>query len=73
VLSDQARAARERADATGDPGDEALSAALEATVAAEARGLIDQLREEPDTTGLPTPAQAGYVAEVRIPPGQGLN
>jgi hypothetical protein len=72
-LTDRARASRERADRTGDPGDAMLAAALEATLAAEAQDLLSQLPLNRSTVGTPTPAEEGLVSEVRIAPGEGLN
>ncbi|QNJ91523.1 hypothetical protein HZU40_09685 [Mycolicibacterium fluoranthenivorans] len=73
MLSDQARTARARADATGDRGDEALAAALEAAEAAECRGALQGLEGDPDTAGLPSSAEAGYLSVVKVPPGPGGN
>lgn len=72
-LTARTREAREHADRTGDPGDEALAAALESALAADARELLSELRPDRDATGLPTPSQAGFVAEMRIPPGAAGN
>jgi hypothetical protein len=68
-LTDRAREAREHADACADPGCHALSAALAAALDAAARDQLTDLREEPDTTGIPAPVEAGFVAEIRVPPG----
>ena len=54
-ISDRAKEARATADRTGDPGDVRLAMAMEEWEAAEARELLNQLREERDLTGLPTP------------------
>jgi hypothetical protein len=39
---------------------------MEGALAAEAREQLAELREEPDLSTFPTPAEAGYVSEVVI-------
>jgi hypothetical protein len=64
-LEDAARDARAAADTSIDPAVHAVANALEAALAAEvARG-----HEPADTTGIPTPEQAGYVTEMTLPRG----
>ena len=65
-LSDKARAAREHADVCLDRGCHAVALAMEGALAAEAREQLAELREEPDLSTFPTPAEAGYVSEVVI-------
>ena len=65
-LSDRARAARERADATGDPGDIGLADALESAEAAAAREQMRELLPEPpDPDNFPPPP----VSHIRLPRG----
>ena len=68
-LADKARAAREVADASIDPGDHAVAAALEAALDAEAREQLSELREEPDPDSFP----AAPVSVVRVPRGGAEN
>jgi hypothetical protein len=72
-LTQRAQAARARADATGDPTDTAVANAMAAAVDAAARELLTALTPEPDATGLPSPASAGYLSVVKIPPGPAGN
>jgi hypothetical protein len=69
-LSDKARAARERADASIEPADHAVAHALESALDAEAREQLAELQPEPpDPESFPTPAEAGFVSEVWIERG----
>lgn len=70
-LTQRAQAARARADATGDPGDEALATALEATESAECRRALQDLEVEASSAGIPTPAEAGFMSVLKIPPPAG--
>jgi hypothetical protein len=63
-LFDAAKRAREKADASTDPADHALAAALEAALDAEAREL---LRPAPASTdGIESPGDAGYPGKLHI-------
>ena len=73
MLADRARDAREVADATGNPADIALADALEAALAAECRELLSDVGTDRSTDGIPTAGEAGFVTEVKIPPGEGAN
>ncbi|HEX3284357.1 MAG TPA: hypothetical protein VHT50_06780 [Mycobacterium sp.] len=66
-LSDAARDARAAADVSLDPALHRVAAALEDAVAAAAREQLSELQPEPDLSGIPTPEEAGFVAEVPIP------
>jgi hypothetical protein len=65
-LSDAARKARDAADASGDPGDTALAAALESAEAVLARDQLRELEPEYETTRLPTPKEAGFPDALHI-------
>ena len=65
-LADKAKAARAVADASLDPADHALAAALEGALDAEAREQLRELEPEPpDPDSFPPPP----VSVVRIPRG----
>jgi hypothetical protein len=65
-LSDKAREARAKADASTDPSDHALANALEAALDAEAREQLRELEPEPaDPHSFPDPP----MSHVRVPRG----
>jgi hypothetical protein len=64
-LADRAKAAREIADATGDPADEMYARALEDVETAEARDQLRELLPESDLTDIPPPP----IETMRIPRG----
>ena len=68
-LTDAAKAAREHADGCINPACHGAANALEDAVAAEAREQLSELAPDHGTEGIPTPQEAGYVTEVRIPRG----
>jgi hypothetical protein len=66
-LYDAAKKARERADRSLDPADHSVAAPLEGWLDAEARAQLQEMEPEPaDPASFPTPAESGFVSEVRI-------
>jgi hypothetical protein len=66
-LSDAAKLARANADASLDPADHAVAAALESWLDCEARDQLRELEPEPpDPSTFPTAEQSGFVSVVRI-------
>jgi hypothetical protein len=64
-LADLAASARKHADQCLDPACHQSAAALEGALDAEFTA-IKNAEEPPDTTGIATPADAGFVSELHI-------
>jgi hypothetical protein len=67
-LVNKVREAEAKASASCDPSDWAVYHALSAALRAESDELLNAAmpRETPDLSGLPSPAESGFVSEVRI-------
>jgi|ERR1700739_1102374 hypothetical protein len=75
-LSDAAKLARANADASLDPADHAVAAALESWLDCEARDQLRELEPEPpDPSTFPTAEQSGFVwsSESRSRAGENLS